>query len=45
MGAALGTIIAVIITAHITNIRPKSAALQDCSCAMAMSMLLTPWAT
>jgi hypothetical protein len=31
MGAAEGTIMAVIITAHMRNIRPKSAALQDCS--------------
>ena len=42
-GAAEGTIIAVIITAHMRNIRPKSAMLQDCNWAIVISRLL-PWA-
>ena len=36
IGAALGTIMATIITAHITNISEKSAPLQDLTLPMAM---------
>ena len=37
---------ATIITAHMRNIRPKSAALHDCSWAIAMPepISLVPWA-
>ncbi len=45
MGAAVGTIMAIIMTAHITNMDTQSTGLQELMLGMAMAMLvpMLPW--